>query len=233
MGKSRPRKHRAEAPTRDPHAKAGFTALASVLTVITVVLVAAGSLFTPSGASTPRIHRFPTKTVTATKTATAPAPRHRDGDGRRHRHPGRTDQDGDRCPDRPDGDRHPVGHATLHRRSRRQGPHRLHAAVGRPLPGLRPAARQRGGPHDLRATDPHVDEDGPDDRHQPAQADPDRWPVGRHRRCRRPRRLHRPGHRPDAQPQRLRRDRGRLRQRLPGPRRQGDRHPRLRLQAAR
>ena len=73
MGKSRPRKHRAEAPTRDPHAKAGLTALASVLTVITVVLVAAGSLFTPSGASTPRIHRFPTKTVTATKTATATA----------------------------------------------------------------------------------------------------------------------------------------------------------------
>ncbi len=78
MGTSRRRKHRAERPARGTHARAGFTALASVVTVITVVLVATGSLFAPSGAATARIPRFPLKTparatATATVTATATA----------------------------------------------------------------------------------------------------------------------------------------------------------------
>src|SRR5262245_8055613 len=70
MADSRRRKHRAETTPNQTHAKAGLTALASVLTVITVVLVAVGSLFAPSGAA-PAAHRWPAQTVTVTKTVTA------------------------------------------------------------------------------------------------------------------------------------------------------------------
>ncbi len=73
MTTSRRRKHRAQRIPRRPHAKAGLTAFASVVSVITLVLVAAGSLFAPSGASTARIPRFPIKTVWVGKTATATA----------------------------------------------------------------------------------------------------------------------------------------------------------------
>jgi hypothetical protein len=71
MRNSRRRKHRAEGHARRAQTSAGLTALASVVTVITVVLVVAGSVFAPSGASTIRILRSPTKTATRTATATA------------------------------------------------------------------------------------------------------------------------------------------------------------------
>jgi hypothetical protein len=81
MYDTRRHKHRAESPAGGSHAKAGFAALVSVVSVITVVLVAAGSLFAPSGASTARIRWHPiiriihaTKTVTATATVTVSGP---------------------------------------------------------------------------------------------------------------------------------------------------------------
>ena len=71
MATSRRRKHRADRTPRPAHArahaKAGLTAVAAAISVITVVLVAAGSLFAPSGAPATRVPRFPTKTVTATR----------------------------------------------------------------------------------------------------------------------------------------------------------------------
>jgi hypothetical protein len=73
-------KHRAESSANRVHAKAGLTALGSVVTVITVVLVTVGSVFAPSGAANGKIHRYPiriikgTKTVTATATVTATVP---------------------------------------------------------------------------------------------------------------------------------------------------------------
>jgi hypothetical protein len=70
MANSRHSKHRSETTPNRIHAKAGLTALASVITVITVVLVAVGSVFAPSGAA-PALHHWPTRTVTATKTVTA------------------------------------------------------------------------------------------------------------------------------------------------------------------
>jgi len=81
MRKKDRRKHRAQGTASQAHAKAGLTALAAVLTVITVVLVTAGSLFATSGAS-PSKYRWhhhwtrATRTVTATATATriVPAP---------------------------------------------------------------------------------------------------------------------------------------------------------------
>ncbi len=80
MRSSRRRKHRAETTPDRAHAKAGLTALGSVLAVITVVLVTVGSVFAPSGAATGRIHHYPikiikgVKTVTATATVTATVP---------------------------------------------------------------------------------------------------------------------------------------------------------------
>jgi hypothetical protein len=66
-------KHRAEPTPNHPHAKAGLTALASVVTVITLVLVAVGSLFAPTGAAPAAWREGPVETVTATKTVTATA----------------------------------------------------------------------------------------------------------------------------------------------------------------
>ncbi len=73
MADVRRRKHRAEPTPNETHAKAGMTALASVVAVITLVLVAVGSLFAPSGAAPSRWHPRPATTVTATKTVTATA----------------------------------------------------------------------------------------------------------------------------------------------------------------
>ena len=73
MADVRRRKHRAEPTPNETHAKAGLTALASVVAVITLVLVAVGSLFAPSGAAPSRWHGGPATTVTATKTVTATA----------------------------------------------------------------------------------------------------------------------------------------------------------------
>jgi hypothetical protein len=73
MRKKERRRHRAQGSAGQAHAKAGLTALASVVTVITLVLVTVGSLFAPSGAATAKIHRYPIKTIRATKTVTATA----------------------------------------------------------------------------------------------------------------------------------------------------------------
>jgi hypothetical protein len=73
MRKKERRRHRAPGSAAHAHAKAGLTALASVVTVITLVLVTVGSLFAPSGAATAKIHRYPIKTVRATRTVTATA----------------------------------------------------------------------------------------------------------------------------------------------------------------
>ncbi len=81
MFKSRRRKHRGAPDARHAHARAGFTALASVATVTTLVLTVVGGLLAPSDASTSaKRARHPiriviaTKTVTATATATATVP---------------------------------------------------------------------------------------------------------------------------------------------------------------
>ena len=77
MSMTRRRKHRASGTARRVHAKArakaGLTALASVATVVTVVLTVSGSVLTPSGASGGRVLRHATRTVTATTTVTATA----------------------------------------------------------------------------------------------------------------------------------------------------------------
>jgi hypothetical protein len=73
MNKSRTHKHRAESTPRRPEARAGFGALASVVAVVTVILVAVGSLFAPSGATTGKIRMYPIRYIKATKTVTATA----------------------------------------------------------------------------------------------------------------------------------------------------------------
>ena len=68
-------RHRAAGAASGTHARAGLTAMASVIAVITVVLVTAGSLFTSSGAADGfhRHHTWPRPTATVTKTVTATA----------------------------------------------------------------------------------------------------------------------------------------------------------------
>jgi hypothetical protein len=72
MPKSRRRQHRAQSSHR-ARASAGITALTTAATVVTIVLIVAGSVLAPSGAATGKSRwHFPraTKTVTATATAT-------------------------------------------------------------------------------------------------------------------------------------------------------------------
>jgi hypothetical protein len=70
MLKIRRRTNSAEASQSHRDARAGFKAAASVAVVVTIVL-AAGSVLTPSGAASRRVVRAPTKTVTVTRTIRA------------------------------------------------------------------------------------------------------------------------------------------------------------------